>query len=180
MREKQMVKTARKYGYPDEAVCALEQAMEVQDNHKRTALFMERMDALFTEEQRLRLWEVGGSCTGGETGRQVKIMAKELAGMTLTEKIKRLNQNEHIYWVELNKDDTITAYCGCHCLQHRVTKPKTARPPSYYGCAAGAAFQNLKIALGVDMKIKSVDYPQPGSPEKSMTFIIEVLGEEAA
>ncbi|MCL2498783.1 MAG: hypothetical protein FWE90_00425 [Defluviitaleaceae bacterium] len=177
MRLKEMLKAAKKKSnaFPEDAVNALEHAMEAQNDNEREINFVQRMEALLTEEQRLLLWEVGGSCTGGETGRQVKFMAEQLVGKPLAEKIKQLNQNEHIYKTELNPDGTVTAYCGCHCLQYRTAKVKKIKPPSHYGCAAGAAFQNLKIALGGKAKIKSIDYPQPDDGKNYMSFVFEVM-----
>lgn len=136
---------------------------------------VEKMDEILTEEQRLLLWEYGGSCRGGETGRQAKVLARELADKLLSEKVDLMNKNPHMYPTRYNDDGTITAYCGCHCLQYRIDKPETAKSPSAYGCAAGAALYNLKTALGVKAKIKSIDYPQQDDSKKSMTFTFEVV-----
>ena len=137
---------------------------------------VEKMDELLTEKQRLLLHEYGGSCRGGETGRQAKILKNELAGKSLAEKIELMNKNGHMYKTELNADGTITAYCGCHCLQRRYKNPESSNAPSFYGCAAGAALYNIKTALGVKAHIKSIDYPQKDDGKKHMTFKIEITG----
>jgi len=173
-----MVKAAKmtKHGFPPDATAKLESiALLPYEDDIKERIFIEAMDELLTEEQRLLLHEYGGSCRGGETGRQSKRLKNELAGMTIPEKLEIMNKNEHIYKTELNEDGTITAYCGCHCLQRRAKDPKKAKPPSAYGCAAGAALSNLKTALGVNAKIKSIDYPKDGDGKWGMTFVFEIV-----
>lgn len=102
-------------------------------------------------------------------------MAKQLDGKSLSEKIELMNQNPYMYKTRLNEDGTVTAYCGCHCLQRRTKKPETNKPPSAYGCAAGAALHSLKIALGIEARIKSIDYPQINERDAYMPFVFEVL-----
>jgi len=170
MRHKEMLKAIRmkKHNFPQDVICQFESV-------KGERQLVEKMDELLTEEQRLLLHEIGGSCRGGETGRQSKLLTQELAGKPLSEKIELMNKNKHMYKTVLNEDGTITAYCGCHCLQRRHKNPETAKSPSAYGCAAGAALYNLKAALGVKAKIKSIDYPQEGDDKKKMTFTFEIV-----
>jgi len=137
--------------------------------------FVEKMDELLTEEQRLLLWEYGGSCRGGETGREAKKLGQSLEGKSLSEKIDVMNQNEHMFKSHLNEDGTITVYCFCHCLQHRFNNPENAKASSAYGCAAGAHLAIIKSALGVKLKIKSVDYPQKNDGKQFMTCVLEVI-----
>ena len=151
----------------------------VKSSSGKKKMFAEKFDELLTEEQRLLLWEYGGMCIGGETGKQAKKFAKELTG-SIAEKVARLHESGQ-YGVELNDDGTITAYCGCHCLQYRIDKPDKddvklrEKIPSAYGCAAGAAFHNIKKALGINARIKSIDYPQEGDGRNYMPFVIEIL-----
>ena len=183
MRLKEMLKAAKmkKHNFPDEAIRQFEDIMLYDEADWKNVCdsvehkFVSKMDELLTEEQRLLLHEYGGSCRGGETGRQAKVLAEELAGKPLAEKIELMNQNDHMYRTKLNDDGTITAYCGCHCLQRRVKKPETAKLPSAYGCAAGAALHNLKTALCVNAKIKSIDYPKEGDGKEDMTFVFEIV-----
>ena len=178
MRIKEMIKATqmKKHNFPAEMV-GHAASIDVSGNvsHDCERLFVEKMDELLTEEQRLLLWEIGGACRGGETGRQAKALAQELAGKSLSEKIELMNKNEHMFKSHLNEDGTITAVCTCHCLQHRITKPERAMPPSAYGCSAGAALYNLKTALGIKAKIKSIDYPQDGDGKMHMTFTFEIV-----
>jgi hypothetical protein len=136
--------------------------------------FVEAMDRLLTEEQRLLLWEYGGSCTGG--GKSAKILRDELADKLLPDKIKSLSEKDY-YGCRLNEDGTITAYAGCHCLQHRAKGTKPAKIPSAYGCAAGAAFQNLRTALDVPVRLKSIDYPAEGDGKDYLSFTLEIVEE---
>jgi len=182
MRIKDMLKATKmkKHNFPEDMICQAELLLQTVDeaghgvSEKR---LVEKMDELLTEKQRLLLWEIGGSCRGGETGRQAKILAQELAGKPLAEKIELMNQNEHMFETRLNEDGTITVYCYCHCLQHRFNNPDTAKLPSAYGCAAGAHLYILKTALGVKAKIKSIDYPQENDGKQHMTFTVEIIDD---
>ena len=180
MRRRNIINAMEKHNFQEDVKCQLEEIENTVKNfYKRKRMFAEKMDELLTEEQRLLLWEYGGMCTGGETGARAKKFAKKLTG-SLTEKVAHLNEDDHFYKVELNDDGTITAYCYCHCLQYRIEEPEKkcevkTKTPSAYGCAAGAAFCNIKMALGIDARIKSIDYPQEGDGRKYMPFVIEVM-----
>jgi hypothetical protein len=179
MHRKKIIKAMEMHNFHEDIKCEFEQIEEtVKSFNGRKRKFAEKMDELLTEEQRLLVWEYSGMCTGGKTGEQAKKFAKELTG-SLAEKIARLNEGPHFFFFYLNGDGTITAYCGCHCLQYRIEQPEKnevkTKTPSTYGCAAGAAFQNIKKALGIEARIKSIDYPQEGDGKKYMTFVIEVI-----
>ena len=180
-RRKSITQAMEKYGFKDDIICQLEEIENtVKTSLGRKRMFAEKFDELLTEEQRLSLWEYGGMCTGGEKGTLAKKFAKELTG-SLVEKVACLNQSSQFYKIELNDDGTITAYCGCHCLQYRIDEPDKEdvklreKIPSAYGCAAGAAFHNIKKALGANARIKSIDYPQKGDGRNYMPFVIEIM-----
>ena len=176
MKTTGIFKALEEHNFPDDVRSQFERVKESKGNWlKKKAGYIGIMDNLLTEEQRLLLWERGGMCTGGETGVQCKKLARELRGRPLAEKVELANQNGHIYRHHLNEDGTITAYCFCHCLQDRYNKTKPVKLPSEYGCAAGAAFHNLQIALGVKGRITSIDYPRDGDGKKFMTFTFEVV-----
>ncbi|MDR0325328.1 MAG: hypothetical protein LBI19_04435 [Oscillospiraceae bacterium] len=178
MRLKDMSKAMKmkKHHFPEDVISQFDLIMQTDGEYgSRENPFVDAMDRLLTEEQRLLLWEVGGSCTGG--GRYAKTLRDELAGKPLPEKIEALNQNKHFYDCHLNEDGTVTAYAGCHCLQHRAKGTKPEKTPSAYGCAAGAAFQNIRDALDVKGKarMKSIDYPVKGDGKGTLSFVFEVL-----
>ena len=180
MRLKEMLKAVKmkKHNFPQDLIGEFENIMQKEKETMGSVLekrFVDAMERLLTEEQRLLLWEYGGSCRGGETGRQAKLLKKQLEGKPIDEKIDLMNKNGHMYPTRLNDDGTITAWCGCHCLQHRISKPETAKHPLAYGCAAGAALYNLKTALGVSAKIKSIDYPKENDSVEKMTFVFETV-----
>ena len=182
MRRKNIINAMEKYTFDEEIKYQFEQIENtVKSFSSRKRKFAEKMDELLTEEQRLVLWEYGGMCTGGETGRHANKFAKMLTG-SLAKKVARLNESGQFYKLELNDDGTITAYCSCHCLQYRIDEPEKADVklkesiPSAYGCAAGAAFHNIKKALGINARIKSIDYPKEGDGRKDMPFLIEIIG----
>jgi len=180
----------KKHNIPEEVIRQFETVMPYVDSwpvsatnpnpEKRVAAnkkFYELMDKHLTEEQRLLLYEYGGSCRGGETGRQSKLLKDQIAGMSIADKIQQMNTNPYMYRTRLNEDGTITATCCCHCLQYRKN-PDTwhcSVLPYHYGCAAGAALYNLKKALDVKARIKSIDYPQNDDGKMEMTFTFEIL-----
>ena len=177
MRHKEIVKALKmkKHNFPAEITCQFEQIVEKYENGSGSEMdkrFVEKMDELLTEEQRLMLWEYGGSCTGGATGKAVKAFALEHGDKPLPMKIDLLKDLGHMYRHQVNEDGTITVFCFCHCLSLRSKKPP--KPPSYYGCAAGAALQNFKIALGTKVKIKSINYPSENHGDEPISFIMEI------
>ena len=176
MRRKEILKAMKKHEFHEDIRCQFEHIEKTDKGfHSRNVRFVEKMDELLTEEQRLLLWEYGGRCIDGEWAKE---FAKELTG-SLAEKIAWLKENAPMYGVELNDDGTITAYCRCHCLQWRIEEPEREvvriKTPSAYGCSAGAAFHNIKTALGINARIKSIDYPQEGDGKMHMSFVIEVI-----
>ena len=179
MRLKDMHKAIKmkKHNISEEAIRHFDDIMLLVDTDYAMTepKFVEKMDELLTEEQRLLLWEYGGSCRGGETGRQAKILGQSLEGKSLSEKIEMMNRNEHMFKSYLNDDGSITVDCFCHCLQHRFNNPENAKSSSSYGCAAGAHLAIIKSALGVKLKIKSIDYPQESDGKQSMTCVFEVI-----
>ena len=179
MRRKDVLKAMKKHNFDEHIRCQFEHIEKTDKGfHSRNIRFVEKMDELLTEEQRLLLWEYGGRCIGGETGKRSAKYEKELRG-SLAEKVARLKEDNHMYKIELNDDGTITAYCACHCLQWRLEEPEREvvriKTPSAYGCSAGAAFHNIKKALGINARIKSIDYPQEGDGIKYMPFVIEII-----
>ena len=180
MRRKEVLKAMKKHGFNEDIRCQFEHIEKTDKGfHSRNMRFVETMDNLLTEEQRLLLWQYGGRCIGGKAGERAAKFAQELTG-SLAEKIARLKEEYHMYKVELNDDGTITALCRCHCLQGRINAPEKdvirTKTPSAYGCSAGAAFHNITKALGIKAKIKSIDYPQEGDGKMHMSFVIEVIG----
>ena len=124
MRCKEMLKAIKmkKHNFPESIICQFE---SIDTENARS--FVEKMDELLTEEQRLLLHEYGGSCRGGETGRQCKILAKELAGKTLSEKIVLMNKNNHIYRTRLNEDGTMLV--RAHYVQTNFLAENKAASP---------------------------------------------------
>ena len=180
-RRKDIIIAMEGLNIDEDILCQFEEIeATVKTSSGKKRKFAEKFDELLTEEQRLALWEYGGMCRGGETGKRAQKYAKELTG-SLDEKLVCLNEDPHFYNLELNDDGTITAYCGCHCLQYRIDEPNKEdvklreKIRSAYGCAAGAAFYNIKRALGINARIKSIDYPQEGDGKKYMSFVIEVI-----
>ena len=172
MRLNEMVNAAKKHGFGEKIIRELEfiyEAMNREVYHEIERQFVEKLDALLTEEQRLLLWEYGGGCRGGERRKLAIALSYELAGKPLSEKIELMNQNELMYKAHLNEDGTITVYCDWYCMHHRK------KMPSAYGCSAGAALHVIEIALRVKAKIKSIDYPQEGNEKQNMSFIIEIV-----
>jgi hypothetical protein len=175
MRRKEIVKALKmkKHNFPTEIASQFEEIVQrYEGSADEDTKFVEKMDELLTEEQRLMLWEYGGSCTGGATGKAVKAFGLEHSDKPLEVKLDLLKDLNHMYHHERNEDGTFTVTCFCHCLSLRSKKPP--KPPLYYGCAAGAALQNFKIALRENVKIKSINYPAENHGDKPITFVLEI------
>ena len=67
MRRKDVLKAMKKHDFPEDVICQFEHIEKTDKGfHSRNVRFVEKMDELLTEEQRLLLWEYGGRCRGSD------------------------------------------------------------------------------------------------------------------
>lgn len=146
--------------------------------------FMEAMQEHLTYEQRIRLWEKSGACRGTAYEKGRKEFAARHAdkplpvkfdlyimeyGNNFTGKTRNLVLNE--------KDNTITITFACgDCYKHYLSGKHASPYTIYYESCAGGRMQNIESALGIKLKIKSIDIPSDGvSVENPCVFTFKII-----
>ena len=145
--------------------------------------FMKEIGEQFTQEQRFRIWEEHGGCTGSGHNKARKAFAIEYTGKPLAEKVKPyLEAFEEKYGktlgVDLNeKNKTITYKFACdECYKHSLGGKMKAPFELYYERCALGRMENLQTALGIKLIIKSVDIPSGGvSKESPCVFTFDIV-----
>lgn len=176
MRLKNIIKTMKKEKYPDDVIHQFERIVETCSYDESLFQFIEKMDILLTEEQRLSIWERNGGCRLGGRNKDAIAFQSQYADKTLTEKLDLLKNVRSLSNFYLNEDGTITAGNGCHLCILRKLKPPYNATSTLFGCSAGGALFNYEIALGVKLKMKSIDsHLGEGHSENPYSFTFEVL-----
>ena len=156
------------------------QKYEGKDNECE-AKFMEAMEEHLTREQRFGIFEQKGSCQGTGADKERKAFALENADKTIAERLGLFNKKFNRNGV-LNSDNTITIKFKCtHGYYKRVHEKKyTSLPPaieSYFERCAGGRLYEYQKALGIKLKIKSVDIsPLKENLANPVVFTLEIAG----
>ncbi|MDR2972938.1 MAG: hypothetical protein LBU83_13610 [Bacteroidales bacterium] len=138
------------------------------------------MEELLTQEQRFRLFEQNGGCKGTANDKERIAFALEHSNKTLAKRIAIFN-NTFGRNAVFNDDNTITITFACtHGYYKQAREKKNFTPPptikSYFERCAGGRLYEYQKALGVKLKIKSVDI---SSLKKNITnpvaFTFEVM-----
>jgi hypothetical protein len=142
--------------------------------------FMKAMEEQLTTEQRFRLFEQNGSCNGTGYDKERKAFALEHADMPLTERLE-LFTNTYGRKAVLNDDNTITVTFACsHGYYKHAPKGKFQFPESietYFERCAGGRLYEYQKALGIKLKIKSVDVsPLKENIVNPVVFTFEIVG----
>ena len=132
-------------------------------------LFMEAVGGQFTPEQRLKIWEGNGGCAGSGYDKQRRAFASEHAGTPLAERVERYMdtfEKKHGKTLGIALDSagqtiTYTFACG-DCVKHCRSGAFTAPLALYYERCALGRMANLQTALGIKLKIRSVEIPSGG------------------
>jgi len=130
-------------------------------DHECTNDFFQAMEDHLDAEQRYRIFEKYGGCMGtGQDGAR-KTFASEHILMPLEAKIE-LFAKKFCRNVVLNKDNTISINFTCshgYFKRARESKNPPPLPPiqSYFERCAGGRLYELQKALGIKLKIKSID-----------------------
>jgi len=120
------------------------------------------MDKHLTKEQRFRLYETNGACNGAGADKERKAFALEYAHLTLDERMALFAETFGRWKPALNDDNTLTLTFKCsHGYYKRAKEGKYTTPPpnveGYFERCAGGRLYELQKALGIKLKIKSVD-----------------------
>jgi len=124
--------------------------------------FSQAMSKHLTKEQRFRLYETEGGCNGTGADKERKAFAAEYAHLALDERMALFATTFGRHKPVLNDDNTLTLTFKCsHGYYKRARERKyTAPPPNvegYFERCAGGRLYELQKALGVKLRIKSVD-----------------------
>ena len=146
----------RKNEIPEDILLVFENIFQTLEGDECEAEFMKAMEEHLTEEQRFRIWEKNGGCRGTKNDKSRKVFALEHASKPLAERLKLLNRS-----AVLNDDNTITIKFACtHGYYKHAPKGKFKFSESieiYFERCAGGRLYEYQKALGVKLKIKSVD-----------------------
>lgn len=159
---KSMLKSMRmrKNEIPDDLLPVFEEIIETYQGSECEARFMKAMEERLTREQRFRLCEQNGSCNGTAYDQERKAFAQRHADKPLAERLE-LFTNTFGRTAVLNDDNTITVTFACnHGYYKHAPKGRFQFPESietYFERCAGGRLYEYQKALGIKLKIKSVD-----------------------
>lgn len=159
---KTMLKIMRmpKNQIPDEILPIFEHIVQIYSGEERDEKFIKAMEEHLTKEQRFRLYEQSGSCSGTGYDKERKAFALENADKPLAERLE-LFTNTFGRTAVLNDDNTITVTFACkHGYYKHAPKGRFQFPASietYFERCAGGRLYEYQKALGIKLKIKSVD-----------------------
>ena len=149
---------------------------------------VDKMDMLFTEEQRFAIMEQQGCCKSGQRDKDCKAFAVEHEGKTLQEKLALLSNVPYMMSPRLNEDGTITVTYGgyqngvhtgnttCSCGSIKKLKQPFSLSPTYCGCCAGHFLYHYQNALGVKLKLVQINSsPLNTNGEKPCSFTFAVV-----
>jgi len=124
--------------------------------------FCMAMNEHLTKEQRFRLYETQGACNGAGADKERRAFAADHAHLALDEKMALFAETFGRWKPVLNNDNTLSLTFKCsHGYYKRTREGKYTTPPpnveGYFERCAGGRLYELQKALGIKLKIKSVD-----------------------
>jgi len=150
----------RKNGIPDDVLPVFEDIVQTYKGDECEEKFMKAMEEQLTKEQRFRLCEQNGSCKGTGYDKERRAFALEHANKPLAERLELFTSTFGGKAV-LNDDHTITVTFACnHGYYKHAPKGKFRFPESietYFERCAGGRLYEYQKALGIKLKIQSVD-----------------------
>jgi len=144
--------------------------------------FCQAMGKHLTREQRFHLYREAGACNGTGTDKERKIFALEHAHMALDERMALFAETFGRWKPVLNDDNTLTLTFKCaHGYYKRAREGKYIAPPpnveGYFERCAGGRLYELQKALGIKLKIKSVDISSLSEDVNNpVVFTFEIIG----
>ena len=164
---------------PHDVMTVFEHIVQAYEGDEREGEFLKAMEENLTETQRFRLYEQNGSCCGTGYDKVRKAFAQEHADKPLAERLRVFAETFGRNAV-LNEDNTITVTFACNHGYYKHA-PKgmfafsEAVKPYFERCAGGRLYEYQK-ALGIKLRIKSVDVsPLANSIVNPVVFTFEVM-----
>lgn len=144
----------------DNTVMLFEHIVQTYQGAECEEKFLKAMDEQLTKEQRFRLFEQHGSCNGTKYDQDRIAFSLEHADKPLVERLEQFARTFGRTAV-LNDDNTITVTFACHHGYYKHA-PKgnfklAGALETYFERCAGGRLYELQKALGIKLKIKSVD-----------------------
>ena len=169
----------RKNEIPENILPLFEHIVQTYKGSECEEKFLKAMEEHLTREQRFRLCEQNGSCSGTGYDKERKAFALEHADKPLAERLKLFTTTFGRTAV-LNDDNTITVTFACkHGYYKHAPKGKFQFPASietYFERCAGGRLYEYQKALGIKLKIKSVDVsPLSENIVNPIVFIFEIV-----
>jgi hypothetical protein len=169
----------RKNEIPDTILPLFEDIVQTYEGEECEEKFLKAMEEHLTKEQRLRLYEQNGSCSGTGYDKERKAFAHENANKPLAERLELFKKTFGRTAV-LNDDNTITVNFACdHGYYKHAPKGKFRFPASietYFERCAGGRLYEYQKALGIKLKIKSVDVsPLNDNIVNPVVFTFEIV-----
>jgi len=146
--------------------------------------FIEAMEEHLTKEQRFRLFEQNGGCMGTGHDKERKAFALKHAHRTLAERLELFAKTYNRKTV-LNDDKTIAVTFSCTHRYNKIQRDKgisTPLPPVelYFERCAGGRLHELQKALGIKLRIKSIDIsPLNENFDNPVVYTYELINENA-
>lgn len=145
---------------PGDKLLLFQQIVQKYQGSECEKKFLLAMEEQLTQEQRFRLFEQHGSCSGTKFDKDRITFSLEHADKPLAERLK-LFADTFDRTAVLNDDNTITVTFSCnHGYYKHAPKGKfqyLASIEAYFERCAGGRLYELQKALGIKLKIKSVD-----------------------
>ncbi|MCL2566427.1 MAG: hypothetical protein FWE24_11580 [Defluviitaleaceae bacterium] len=144
--------------------------------------FCQAMDKYLTREQHFRLYETQGGCNGAGADKERKGFAADYAYLGLDERMTLFAETFKRWKPVLNDDNTLTLTFKCsHGYYKRARDGTYTAPPvnvlGYFERCAGGRLYELQKALGIKLKIKSIDVsPLSEDVKNPVVFTFEIVG----
>ena len=143
--------------------------------------FCQAMEKHLTKAQRFLLYETQGACNGAGADKARKAFAIDHANLALDERMALFAETFSRWKPVLNDDNTLTLTFKCaHGYYKRAREGKYTTPPAniagYFERCAGGRLYELQKALGIKLKIKSVDVtPLEDDVNNPVVFTFEIV-----
>ncbi|MDR2570360.1 MAG: hypothetical protein LBD23_08710 [Oscillospiraceae bacterium] len=170
-----------KYGISQKKLDNFERIIQKYEGSECDEIFMKAMNEQLSKEQRFHIYETQGGCNGTGLDKQRKAFAHENANIPLAKRLELFAKTFGRWKPVLNDDNTMTLNFKCsHGYYKRAKEGKYTTPPpnveTYFERCAGGRLYELQKALGIKLKIKSVDVsPLNENIENQVIFIFEIV-----